>query len=94
MIQRFLVISQNRIFFSTSKTDFEESPKVKLVELLMPIDVFYDAEKHIKKLDFLHTQNSLQMEIKEGIKRLFFTLNRFAVQEKDRIWLFDQSQKK
>lgn len=93
MIHRFLVITSKRLFFSTNKADFEDKSKFVLINLKMPLDVFHKAEEKLKDLDYRSTTNILPSELKSAFKELFQDLSKFALNEKDRVWLFEQSKK-
>jgi hypothetical protein len=93
LIRRLLVITPKRVFFSTSRADFEDSPKVKIVDLKLPVEVFQDIEKKLQHIDYLTTTDILQNDLTEHYREVFTETSCFSTLEKDRIWLFEQSKK-
>lgn len=93
VIKKNLIITPKRVFFSNSLGDFDGVIKVKVIELKIPAEVFDEINAKIHRADYLATTSPLQSDITEIFRSIFQSASRFAVSDKDRSWLFEQSKK-
>ncbi len=89
MIRRLLIITPQRVFFSSTKSDFEDTPKVRIVPLIIPIELLSDIEKRLNLIDYDSTTDVLQSDITEAYRKIFRSISKYAAHERDRIWLFE-----
>ncbi len=70
-----------------TSTRFEIKSEVQshsAIELKMPIDVFWDAEKIVKKMEYQHSAGEDVRTIKDTNNELFMLLLPYVLHEKDR----------
>ena len=89
MIRRLLIITPQRVFFSTTKSDFEDTQKVRIIDLIMPIELQSEIEEKLRLIDYDSTTDMLQSDITESYRKIFRSISRYAAHERDRIWLFE-----
>ena len=62
------------------------------IELRMPLDILWKGQEIIKEAEFMLSNNDDQVRIKDTYKRLLKLVTPYAVLEKDRTWLHEQTQ--
>lgn len=78
-----------QLFFASQAPD----PHLELgrvIELKMPIEVFWEAEKVLKKVTYLSASGEPLTEINVEVNRLYQLLAPFCVDEANRIWMVDK----
>jgi hypothetical protein len=85
MIRKFLVIS-NRISLASTRRESIQA-NGPLIELLMPIDVYWQFEEEFKKYDQMAADGDDNMVLAELNKKILKQLIPYAVNEKERVWL-------
>lgn len=90
MIHKFLIISKNHVMISSSKIE-DESNSLYNVDLLMPLDIYWDVGKLINLADYLVAGEEHQADVHEIYKKIFRKAAPFAVFETDRLWLYQHS---
>jgi hypothetical protein len=71
--------------YLTSKK-LEDCP-FPIVELQMPINSYWDIEKHLKKIDFMLATGDSKVEVFDSLMIFFRKVEPFAVTERDRVYL-------
>jgi hypothetical protein len=90
VIRKYLFCGK-QVFLSSKAHDFGDITNVTVCELLLPIKVFWNIEKQLKKLDYMVSANSDQIHIGEEQKKVFRECARYTINEKDRIFLNERS---
>ncbi|NDE13451.1 hypothetical protein EBZ80_00780 [bacterium] len=85
MIRKYLVIG-NRISLASTRRDSIQATG-PLIELLMPIDVYWQLEEEFKKYDMMASEGDDTMVLAELNKKILSRVIPYAVNEKERIWL-------
>lgn len=85
MIRKYLVIS-NRISLASTKRDTIQGTG-PLIELLMPIDVYWKFEEEFKQYDMMASDGDDTMILAEFNKKLLKLMIPYTVNEKERLWL-------
>ncbi len=87
MIRKYLVCGK-QVFLSSKKLeDTGQKVPVPVLELLLPINLFWDVEKLVQRLDYLIAANEDPVLITEQTRRIFQRVMKYAVTEKDRTFL-------
>ena len=58
-----------------------------IVELLLPIDIYWQLEEMLKKVEYLQSAAEDASVVGEAVKQVYVQAARYAVQEKDRLML-------
>jgi hypothetical protein len=64
--------------------DARSKVPIVVVELLLPVDVYWQLDEMLKKVEYLQSAGEDQTVIGEAIKQLYARAARYAVLEKDR----------
>ena len=91
MIRKFLVVS-NRVSFAATKYD-EEQANTVLVDLIMPLDAYWEINRLLHKADYLMASQEQTTDIQEIYRQVFKEAAPYAVSENDRNWLFKRAGK-
>jgi hypothetical protein len=86
LIRKYLICSRH-LFLSSAKHD-EPGNKVPIVELLLPIKDFWELEELMKSMDYLIASNEDPILVNETVQKIFKKVAPYAVNEKDRIFLY------
>jgi hypothetical protein len=76
---------------SSKKPEDVGGPKGTLVELLLPIHLFWEVEGLMKQLDYLTSANEDPVLSSELYQKILRKVSRYAVMEKDRVLLQEKS---
>jgi len=90
LILKFLVVGR-QIYFSASKIGLDQDESLKLIDLEMPIDEFWKSEKILKEADYLIASSESGADVRELYRRFFKLMAPWAVEEKDKTWLYDRA---
>lgn len=90
MIRKFLVCSSNYVFLSAVRQDLDNEHHY-IADILMPVEIYWDAKNLLQKADYLLANGAQQVEIKEIYKMVFKKLSPYASFEKDRHWLIHKA---
>ena len=91
MIRKFMVNGRHT-FLSAKRYESDEDTYV--LELLMPVEVFWKAEGVVKHCDYLLANSEDRVAINDEYRKLYKIVLPYAVHEKDRVWLLDRVQGK
>lgn len=61
-----------------------------MIDLELPIRSFWEAERILKHADYLIASGEEPIEVREAYNRFFRIVATYAINEKDRVWLFDR----
>lgn len=87
MIKKYLIYGK-QIFLSSKRHDEGESRKV--IELSMPLQIFWDVEKLLKEAEYMISTNEDQVVLNSKYFQILKTVLPCVVYEKDRVWLNDR----
>lgn len=85
MITKFLVVGKQVYLQSKAPASHEDSG-VSL-ELLLPLEEYWKLEEKLKAVTFMQASGELSQEIGTVMKEAYRICAKFAVSEKDRVWL-------
>lgn len=85
MIRKYLVCGKQ--MFLTSKKLEENEQKIPVCELLLPIQLFWELEDLLKKLDYLLASHEDPVVVNDLSARIFRKIVKYVVHEKDRIFI-------
>lgn len=88
MIRKFLVCGK-QLFLASKKLE-ESGARTPTVELLMPIKLFWDVEKLLKQIDYSIAAGEDPVLINELYRKVYTKVAKYAVTEKDRVFLYDK----
>lgn len=88
MIRKYLVCGK-QVFLSSKKLE-DSGQKIPVLELLLPINLFWDVEKLLQRLDYLIASNEDPVLISEQTRRIYTRVVKYVVSEKDRVFLQDK----
>jgi hypothetical protein len=88
MIRKFLICGKH-IFLSSKKLE-DQGEKTPTCELLLPIDLFWQLEAMLKKIDYLLTADEDAVIVNELYHRVYTKAAKYAVLEKDRAFLYEK----
>lgn len=91
MISKFLIVGK-QLYFSTSKANYDHDDEVRVVELLLPIELYWESLDLIKRLEYLISSGEEPIDIKELYRKFFKSIAPYAIIEKDRNWLYEKAQ--
>lgn len=89
MIRKYLVCTR-QLHLSTKRLD-ESGTKAPVVELLLPIKVFWEVEELMKTMDYLIASNEDPIIINDSVLKIYKKVAPYAVNEKDRIFLYGKA---
>lgn len=89
MIRKYLVCSRP-LFISTKRLD-EHGNKAPVVELLLPLKIFWEVEELLKTMDYLIASNEDPLLVTDSTKKVFKKVAPYAVHEKDRTFLHEKA---
>ena len=92
MIRKYLVCGK-QVFMASHKAEVEREG-LYIVETLLPIRVFWKAQKLVEKSEYMIATGEDQSAITEVYLDLFRLIVPYSVMEKDRLWLYDKIQTK
>ena len=90
MIRKYLVIGK-RVSLASSRRDSINSV-VPPLEILMPVDVFWQIEEHLKRYDLMASSGEESAILSEITKTILKLVTPYAVTEKERLWLYANSE--
>ncbi len=91
MIRKYLIFGK-QVFISSAKFEIQTDEAVPSpIELRLPIEIFWESEKLVKKAEFLQSMNEDANRIKDAYKELLVLVTPYAVLEKDRLWLLENA---
>ena len=86
MIKKFLICGKQLYFQSKNMESFAELGNV--VELIMPIQVYWSAENQMKYANYLIAAGDASAEVMAIYKKIFTICAPYAMFEKDRNWMY------
>lgn len=89
MIKKFLIIAKH-IYLQSKVFELHDEQNLT-IELLLPIEKFWELEKVVKQTDFYVAAGDSPVELRETQRRLFRLAAPYAVQEKQRTWLYEKA---
>ena len=90
LIGKFLVVGK-QLFYTTSKTAYDHDDSVRVVELSLPIETYWESCDILKELEYMIVSSEETIDIKEKYKKFFKRIAPYAIVEKDRIWLYEKT---
>lgn len=90
MISKYLIITPKRLYFTSFKSDFDEDSHSRMVQLEMPVESYDTFIEKIFQIDQKINIAALEPNTKEIVKTIFRDISRYAVLERDRVWLFEK----
>lgn len=88
MIRKYLVCGKKQIYLQSKNTEaYDDIGKV--VELLLPINDFWNLEKEIGKINYLTASDAPNVDVGGQYKKILKLSASFAVMEADRQWLYE-----
>lgn len=88
MIRKFLICGK-QVFLSSKKLE-GQGERVPTCELMLPIELYWQLEDQLKKIDYLLTANEDAVVINDLYMRVYTKAVKYAVQEKDRTFLYEK----
>lgn len=85
MIRKYLVIA-NRISLASTQRDSIKTTG-PLIELLMPVDIYWQIEDQLKQYDLKASSGDDSTVLDDLNKKIMRLVIPYAVSEKDRLWL-------
>ena len=92
MIRKFLICGKQVYLQNKKMESFNEIGTV--VELIMPIEKFWEAEELMKTANYLLASGEPGSDVIAAYKKVFVLCAPFAVTEKERFWLYDKAKDK
>ncbi|MDD9950816.1 MAG: hypothetical protein OXT67_04550 [Zetaproteobacteria bacterium] len=89
MIRKFLIVGKH-IYLSTTKIE-DEFGHQKNIDLVMPINVYWQALDEIRRADYLIVSGEPQADTTEIYRKIFRILRPYTVYEVDRTYLIRNS---
>jgi hypothetical protein len=90
LIQKFLVVG-SQIYYASNRTGLEQNETNTIIDLEMPIQVFWDSEKLLKEADYLIASSEPKVSVNEVYRRFFKIVAPYATDEKSKTLLFEKS---
>jgi len=85
MITKFLIVGKQVLLQSKAPTTHEDIGNV--IELLMPLDEYWQLEETLKMATFLQASGETNNEVMATLRKALKICSKYAVTEKDREWL-------
>jgi hypothetical protein len=92
VIHKFMYISKLQVVLVSSKLD-DENKKYYIIDLLMPLEVYWDVSKLLRDADYLVASGGQMADVHEVYKSVFRKVASYAVFEVDRQWCFQNSRR-
>lgn len=89
MIRKYLTCGRH-LHLSTKKLE-DTGTKAQVVELLLPIKVFWEVEELLKSMDYLIASSEDPILVNECAQKVYKKVAPYAVNEKDRAFLHGKS---
>ncbi len=89
MIRKFFIVGKQLYLQSKNMENYEELGHV--IELSMPIEVFWEMERLLKDANYIRSSGGSQAEVFENYKQIFGCCAPYAILEKERKWLYERS---
>ncbi|MBC7659604.1 MAG: hypothetical protein H7249_07835 [Chitinophagaceae bacterium] len=87
MIRKFMICGKKQIYIQSKNSDgYTDIGKV--IELLLPINDFWELEKEVKKINYLTASDAPSVDVGGQYKKILGISSGFAVVEADRLWLY------
>ncbi|MFK7872048.1 MAG: hypothetical protein AB8C84_02605 [Oligoflexales bacterium] len=90
MIRKFLTIGAE-LHLSSAKWDDDLDQQGRTVDLYIPLDVFWEMQETIEKINYLKATHVPASDIKERYRKVFKIAAPYALFEIDRLWLYKES---
>lgn len=91
MIRKYLIFGK-QVFLSSARRELQSDEDVPApIEIRMPIEVFWDCEEIIRNAEYMQSTGEDPNRIKDTYTSLLKLVTPYAVLEKDRIWLLEQT---
>ena len=91
MIRKFLIFGKQVFLSSTQREVPMEEDTQPPIELKMPVEILWKGQDIIREAEFMLSNNEDQIRVKDTYMRLLKLVTPYAVFEKDRIWLHEQT---
>jgi hypothetical protein len=85
LITKFLIVGKQVFLQSKAPTSHEDQGTA--LELLLPLEDYWKLTEKLKSVTFLLASGETQNEISTVLKEVFKICSKYAVAEKDRLWL-------
>ncbi len=91
MIQRYVVVlkEKGKIFLSATRSEFDDDSGYKILEVLVPMDVYTKTLERIHHLELLSREGSETYKIPEVQREILRGLAYYAKNDRDRTWLYE-----
>ncbi|MBC7660794.1 MAG: hypothetical protein H7249_13945 [Chitinophagaceae bacterium] len=87
MIRKFLVCGKKQILLQSRNQD-ALADLGRVVEVILPIDMFWKIESEVKKLDYLLSSDSQDVDLGHQYRRIIKLVTIYAASQLDRDWLY------
>ena len=91
MIRKYLIFSKQVFLSSVAREIPAGDEAMTPIELRLPVEVLWKGQEILKEAEYLLSINEDQVRVKDMYKRLLKLMMPYAVLEKDRLWLLEQS---
>ncbi len=88
MIRKYLVCGK-QLFLASKKLE-DSNSKSPVVELLIPLTLLWEIERLVQRIDYLVASNEDPVLISDLMKKVYRKVVKYAVFEKDRVFIFDK----
>jgi hypothetical protein len=92
MIRKYLVIGKHLHLSSKRIEDPTGNTKVPIIELLLPLEVFWEIEDLLARIDYLTAAGEDQVQLNDCYARIYKKIGRYTLHEKDRGFVAERIQ--
>ena len=85
MIRKYLIVSK-QLFISATKVE-DEQGNIYNIDLLMPLDVYWEIKSEIKNADYILASRGEISDVQAIYRKICQKAAAYAVYEHDRFWL-------
>lgn len=89
MIRKFFICGKQLYLQSKNLESYNDLGTV--IELLLPIDEYWELEKEVKEVNYLVAAGENTAEVTSAYREALQRAARHAVKEKERVWLYEKS---
>jgi hypothetical protein len=89
VIVKHLILGK-QLYLASSMIGIDENTE-EVIELRLPIDIFWQAEALLKKADYLIAAGDHPVDILQIYKKIFKKVAPYAALEKDRLKLYEKA---
>lgn len=79
-----------QIYYTATKPSSDLDESVRVIDLQIPLRTYWESERLLKQADYLIASAEENSEIREYYARLLRLVAPYAINEKDRTWLYER----